>query len=222
MKSKVLTILLVVFLLVGCGQNGADNASESSNLQAVENEAQESEADSQTVESANESDAEVSKGTETPTESTDAEEPPYVLTFEATTTEGETVTSDCFADSKLTMINIWGTYCNPCLAEMPDLGEIAASYDTGDFRLIGVVCDVPEGADEADVDNAKVLIEETGANYTHLLLSESLYTNLVGGTDAVPTTFFVNQKGEVLGYVVGANSKETWVSLIEQLLAEME
>ena len=150
------------------------------------------------------------------------EEDLYVLNFEATTIDGEIVTSDCLADAKLTMINLWGTYCNPCLSEMPDLGEIAASYDKADFQLMGIICDVPEGADQKDIDNAKALIEKTGANYPHLLLSESLYVNLVGGTDAVPTTFFVNSKGEVLGYVVGANSKDTWVDLIEQLLAEME
>lgn len=153
-------------------------------------------------------------------EATKPEEVPYVLTFETTTVDGETVTDACFGDSKLTMLNIWGTYCNPCLMEMPDLGEIAASYDKADFQMMGIVCDVPEGSDQADIDNAKALIEETGAHYPHLLLSESLYANLVGATDAVPTTFFVNQKGEVLGYIVGANTKDAWVELIEQLLAE--
>lgn len=167
--------------------------------------------------------AEASKGGDaSATESSEAEEAPYVLTFESVTTEGESVTSDCFADSRLTMLNIWGTYCNPCLMEMPDLGEIAASYDKADFQIMGIVCDVTEDAAEADIDNAKALIVETGANYPHLLLNESLYTNLVGATDSVPTTFFVNSKGEVLGYVVGANSKDTWVDLINRLLAEME
>ena len=63
------------------------------------------------------------------------EEEAYVLTFEASTIEGAPLTSECFADSKLTMINVWATYCNPCISEMPDLGEIAASYDRSEFQI---------------------------------------------------------------------------------------
>lgn len=199
---KLVVMLIAMLVMAGCGTSGEGSTPQINDMPTMESAAQ-----------AQESNA---------SESAAEEEPLYVLTFEATTTEGETVTSDCFADSKLTMINVWGTYCNPCLKEMPDLGEIAASYDKADFQLMGIICDVPEGSEQANIDNAKDLIEKTGADYPHLLLSESLYTNLVGGTDAVPTTFFVNSKGEVLGYVVGANAKDTWVELIEQLLAEME
>ena len=67
------------------------------------------------------------------------------------------------------------------------------------------------------------MVTETGATtYPHLLLNQSLYSNLVGGIDSVPTTFFVNQKGEMLGYIVGAHTKETWENVINELLAEME
>ncbi len=148
-------------------------------------------------------------------------EEPYVLTFEATTVDGETMTSDCFADSKLTMLNIWGTFCSPCIEEMPDLGEIAGAYDKAEFQLIGIVSDVYDNATDKELAEAKRLITETGANYPHLLVSDSLYQNLVGATTAVPTTFFVNQKGEVLGYLVGAMSKENWEEIISGLLAEI-
>lgn len=158
----------------------------------------------------------------TPDEVEEATADPYILTFEATTTDGDVLTSDCLADSKLTMINVWATYCNPCLSEMPDLGEIAASYDTEEFQMLGIISDVAEDADVSTVDGAKELITETNANYPHLLLNESLYMNLVGAVEAVPTTFFVNQEGELLGYVVGSQSKETWEEIINGLLAESE
>lgn len=147
-------------------------------------------------------------------------EEPYILTFSAVTTEGEDLTSDCLSGSKLTMINVWATYCNPCLSEMPDLGEIAAAYDTADFQMLGIVSDVTEESDAEDIAYAKQLITDTEANYTHLFLNESLYVNLVGAVEAVPTTFFVNQEGEVLGYVVGAQTKEVWEEIIDGLLAE--
>lgn len=150
-------------------------------------------------------------------------EEPYIVTFDAPTLDGETITSDCFAESKLTMLNVWATYCNPCLNEMPDLGEIATAYDSADFQMIGIVSDVSVFSEEAAIAEATDLVAQTGAaTYPHLLLNESLYQNLVGGIDSVPTTFFVNQKGELLGYMIGAQAKETWEGIIDELLAEME
>lgn len=155
-------------------------------------------------------------------EASEEEAEKYYLTFEASTIDGEAWNSDKFANSKLTMINVWGTYCNPCLSEMPDLGEIASEYDSADFRLIGVICDVMEGDDEKNVAYAKELIDETKADYPHLLLNESLYVSFMSAVSAVPTTFFVRQDGSLIGYLTGAQSKENWKALIDQLLAETE
>lgn len=198
MKLKIFMILVVAVLLTGCGARGDEGTGATSSVAEDTGTAADSDAGAD--------------------ETTDEE--PYILSFEATTTEGEALTSDCFAQSKLTMINVWATYCNPCLAEMPDLGEIAASYDTADFQMIGVISDVTEESDAADVEYAKELIAETNANYPHLLLNESLYMNLVGAVEAVPTTFFFNQEGEPLGYIVGSQSKEVWEEVINDLLEE--
>ena len=157
---------------------------------------------------------------ETKGESTDEEV--FLVSFESVTTEGEDFSTEEFKNSKLTMINVWATYCSPCLNEMPDLGEIASGYDEKDFQVIGIVSDVSVNSSNDDVEYAKKLINETKANYTHLLLSESIYSNLVAGVDAVPTTFFVNEDGELLRYVVGANSKAGWEGIIEGLFEEMK
>lgn len=226
-------MLLTMLLLAGCGQN--DNASsqteEFENNAAVEESAQ-SQNENQTetnidAEINSETEKETENATEENTEAGSGEEAvsneeTYTLTFEAETIDGKPLTSDCFAQSKLTMINVWATYCNPCLSEMPDLGEIAASYDTEEFQLIGIISDVSVESGEEDIENAKELITQTKADYPHLLLNESLYSNLVGAVDSVPTTFFVNRKGEILGYIIGANSKETWEEVINELLAERE
>ena len=158
-----------------------------------------------------------SEATET---STEAE--PYVLSFEGTTIEGEALASECFADSKLTMVNVWATFCGPCINEMPDLGEIADEYDPTEFQLIGIISDVIEGEEGDTFTEAQEIIAETGADYQHLLLNEELYVNLVGASDSVPTTYFFNEKGELLGYLVGAQTKEIWTQIIDGLLADME
>lgn len=192
MKYRALLLLLLTLCLVGCGKttdNDINVTSETVKADSVE----------------------------TDVNSTEPQEP-YVLTFTASTIDGEEMSSDILSESKLTMINVWATYCNPCLKEMPDLGEIAASYDKADFQLIGIVSDVNDRSSDKEIQNAKDLIAQTKANFPHLLLNESLYMNLVGAVDSVPTTFFLNNKGEMLGYLIGAREKESWVAIIDELL----
>ena len=142
------------------------------------------------------------------------------VTFEAVSADGETVTSDIFADSRLTMVNVWATYCNPCLMEMPYLGELAAEYSPEDFQIIGIISDVMEG-DEDTLQTALSLISETGADtYTHLLLNESLYTAMLTDVTAVPTTFFVDSEGRILDTVLGSKEKNAWEELIDVYLEE--
>ena len=56
--------------------------------------------------------------------------------------DGNVVTQDIFKDFDLTMINIWGTYCSPCIREMPDLGEIHDEYKDRKVNVVGIVIDV--------------------------------------------------------------------------------
>jgi len=205
MKKRVLILMLTGVLLAGCG-GSSDAGNVAGNIGA------QSGSDSVTEESGT-----GESGTENGTE-----QEVYVLKFtDAKTTEGETMSAEVFANSKLTMINVWATFCGPCINEMPDLGEIAGEYDAADFQMIGIVSDVIDG--DADMlAEAREIIEETGANYPHLLLNEELYMNLVGASDSVPTTYFFNRNGELLGYLVGAQSKAVWEEIINGLLEEMQ
>lgn len=205
MKKRFLILMMAGLLLAGCGgSSGNGNVAGNGGLQSGY--------DSVT----GESDA-GDEGTENATE-----QQVYVLEFtDAATVDGGKMSADVFANSKLTMINVWATFCGPCINEMPDLGEIAGAYDAADFQLIGIVSDAVEG--DADMlAEAKEIIEETGANYPHMLLNEELYMNLVGASDSVPTTYFFNQDGELLGYLVGAQSKAAWEEIINGLLEKMQ
>lgn len=142
------------------------------------------------------------------------------ITFEAQDMEGNTVSSEIFAETKLTMVNVWATYCNPCLQEMPGLGELAGEYAPEEFRIVGVISDVMEGADQKTIDLAAGLIEQTGADYTHLLLNESLYYALLTDVTAVPTTFFINENGVILDTVIGSMEKSAWEEKVNALLEE--
>ena len=151
---------------------------------------------------------------ETPSEE---ESSAIFVTFEGTDLEGNTVSEDVFTQSKLTMVNVWATYCNPCLREMPGLGELAAEYDGSEFQIIGIVSDVREGEEQALVES---LVQQTGANYPHLLLNDSINNAFMGSVSGVPTTFFFDGEGMYLGGVVGSAEKSEWEELIHGLLEE--
>lgn len=136
------------------------------------------------------------------------------VSFETADLEGNKVTGEIFSQSKLTMVNVWATYCNPCLNEMPELGELAAEYEREEFQIIGIVSDVVEGSDQTLVES---LVQETGADYPHLLLNESIYNALLTDVSAVPTTFFLDESGAVLDTVVGAMEKSAWEEKIHEL-----
>ena len=77
------------------------------------------------------------------------------------------------------MVNVWATYCQPCIREMPDLGQLSGEYDKADFQIIGIISDVPEGSNENQIAKAESLIEQTDADYPHLYINESLYNALL-------------------------------------------
>ena len=72
-----------------------------------------------------------------------------------------------------------------------------------------------EGEDQSSVES---LVAQTSANYTHLLLNESIYYGLLTDVSAVPTTFFLDENGIVLDTVIGAMEKSAWEAKINGLL----
>lgn len=140
-------------------------------------------------------------------------------TFQSQTLEGEDVTQEVFAGADLTMVNIWGTFCGPCIQEMPDLGEISRTYEGRGFQIVGIISDVEEPQDEA----AQEIIESTGADYMHIIASKGLQLNVLGRVSVVPTTVFVDKEGAQVGDVYsGSRSKEEWTAIIEELLGEVQ
>lgn len=161
-------------------------------------------------------------------ENAGGELPAGAVLFGAFTTEdldGNAVSEAVFAENKLTMINIWGTFCGPCLREMPDLGELHAAYASRGFAIVGIVTDATDrsGAVVASqVRLAKEIIADTGANYLHLLPSDSLTEIKLQDVMYIPETVFVDSRGVVIGEpLIGSMNKGSWEKVIEERLAEV-
>ncbi len=140
--------------------------------------------------------------------------------FKSQSLDGEVFTQEILKGAKLTVFNVWGTFCPPCLREMPDLGELAAELKDEGVQIVGLVCDWYDQNGEfsmRQISEAKNLVAQTRANYLHLLLNDELEAGL-GAIRAIPKTFFVSSEGEILGAVTGAQSKEKWRAIISEML----
>lgn len=146
--------------------------------------------------------------------------------FKTTDINGEEVTEEVFQDYKLTMINVWGTFCGPCIDEMPSLGELQKEYKNKGVNIIGIVVDVQDSdlnIVEGQVEMAKEIITLTGADYTHLIVSPELITAKIGQIDAIPASFFVDKEGNFVGETyLGSRSKKKWVDIIEKELENLQ
>ena len=134
--------------------------------------------------------------------------------FTAKTITGATVTNEIFASKKITMVNIWGTFCPPCIGEMPELGEMARSMPA-DAQIIGLVCDVSENSPQ--IQSALKITQEANANFVNIIPDAQLM-QFMEGVEAVPTTIFVNSKGEVVGKAIIGADMAGYKNELEKLL----
>lgn len=142
--------------------------------------------------------------------------PEEIIPFTLKTIEDKTVS---FADlkGKVVVINVWGVWCGPCVAEMPELQKVYDKYkDDKDVAVLTF-----DSNDE--LPKVKKFIEEK--KYTLPVLLEDGYisklpqfkTNLV-----FPTTLFIDKSGKVSFVVRGASSDlfETFSWRIDALKEE--
>ena len=135
--------------------------------------------------------------------------------FSTTDMDGNKVTNDIFADYDLTVVNFWATYCNPCIDELPELAEWKKELPDN-VNLIGLLVDVDEkGSDQYKL--AEKIIKETGADYQHLIATEE-FDDLISDLVGVPTTFFVDSTGKIIGEPFAGADVDAYKQTVEDYL----
>lgn len=140
--------------------------------------------------------------------------------FQTKTLDGEDVDQELFGKSDLTMVNIWGTFCGPCIREMPDLGELSREYADKGFQMVGIISDVSKPGDETALE----IVESTEADYTHLVIPKdaNMQYRILKNAQVVPTTIFLDKDGNQIGDTYpGARSKKQWTAIIDEMLGKV-
>ncbi len=119
---------------------------------------------------------------------------------------------------KTIFLNFWATWCPPCRAELPDIQKMYENYDKeGDDGVIILGVAAPDYGNEKDEEGIKKFLEENG--YTYPVLMDTNADMLEAyGIYSFPTTFMIDQNGNVFGYASGQLSEDQMKSIIEQTM----
>ncbi|MFI3254918.1 MAG: TlpA disulfide reductase family protein [Eubacteriales bacterium] len=154
---------------------------------------------------------------ETP-EPSPQEEETLGFSFDTQTVFGEPLTSQVFKDYDLTVMNVWATWCGPCVVEIPYLQEVYTKLPSN-VNLIGLCQD----GDSAN-DLARSILSQSGATFHSIILDDRLSEELMPLIRAFPTTLFLDNQGNVVAAVEGVPSGDitaSYLSMIDQVLADM-
>lgn len=136
--------------------------------------------------------------------------------FTAKDLDGNTVTDSIFSEKDLTAVNIWGTFCTPCVDEMPQLGEWAKSLPA-EIGLMGLIIDIEGDEDTEHRDLAVSITKEAGAEFTQVIANAD-FDGLLQCISGVPTTVFVDKSGKIVGEPIVGADVEGYKAFVEEYL----
>ena len=136
--------------------------------------------------------------------------------------DGKTYTEKVFSDYDLTLVNIFTTWCSPCVKEIPELQELYKEMKEKGVGVAGVVLDTTDekgNQDEEAVKKAGILQEKTKAEYPFLIPDTTMMNGRLQGISAFPETFFVDKDGNIVGDTyTGSHTLDEWKEIVEKEL----
>jgi thiol-disulfide isomerase/thioredoxin len=127
---------------------------------------------------------------------------------------GTTRTADL--KGKVSVVDIWATWCQPCLAEIPRFNRLYDEYRNKDVQIVGITVVSP-------YDDIVPTAKKFGMKYT-ILVGDDAVVEGFGGVIGWPTTFVLTKDWKIYSKYVGAREdKEARIRQdIETLLNRRE
>ena len=139
------------------------------------------------------------------------------LCFTGKDVNGRSVnTADVFAKNRITMVNMWASWCGPCAGEIPELDRMNKELKKKGCEVVGFLTD---GEDPNALSDAKDILDDAGASYLNVVCSMSLTDEV--GLEAFPTTYFVDSNGKILGEPVVGAHPDQYQQTLDKLLSDM-
>ena len=138
------------------------------------------------------------------------------LSFSTKDIDGRKVnSSSLFQSAEVTMVNLWTSWCSPCIRELPELDALYTEYRDRGVGVVGILLD---GTEESAIESAKTLMIKAGVTYPVLLPSADMGDLM--NVQYVPTTLFVDAQGNLIGEIVTGADLQAYRENLDKLLGE--
>jgi thiol-disulfide isomerase/thioredoxin len=109
------------------------------------------------------------------------------------------------------VLDFWATWCAPCRASMPDLNRIQEHFQGQGLVVLGL------SVDDGPPPGVRRYAERLGIRFRLGMADEGVLDDY-GPIRSIPTTIFINRKGEVVRRVVGYIDGETMEEFVREIV----
>lgn len=106
------------------------------------------------------------------------------------------------ANGKMTILNVWATWCGPCRHEMPSLDRLANSLDKQSIEVVGLSVDTDDHV-------VREFLIERKVGFKSYMDPDMSITNDVFGVRVFPSTFVFSARGQLLEVIEGWREWDT-------------
>ena len=121
---------------------------------------------------------------------------------------------------KVVLINLWATWCAPCLEEMPYFIELQDKYRDEGLVIVGL------NSDEESKAQVKAFVKQQKLNYKIGWANKAVVDEFmkISQLPGIPQSLLINRKGEMTGLFRGGGKTviATMVETVEKMMAEKE
>jgi thiol-disulfide isomerase/thioredoxin len=98
---------------------------------------------------------------------------------------------------KVLLVNLWATWCAPCIKELPSLGTLQQGLGGEQFQVVTIAID------ERDPTKIEPFLAQHGATNLPVLIDRDRTIEKVAKVIALPTSLLVDRDGKVKAMVTG-------------------
>lgn len=108
--------------------------------------------------------------------------------------DGKTIDFSQFK-GKIIMVNMWATWCPPCVRELPAIERLATKFKSEDFALLPISIDA-EGKQQV-----QAFLNTLGMAGFNSYYDPEQNLGQVFPLDTIPATFILDQNGQLIAFV---------------------
>ncbi|NIZ00315.1 TlpA disulfide reductase family protein [Thalassospira lucentensis] len=98
---------------------------------------------------------------------------------------------------QVVLVNLWATWCVPCVKEMPELDQLAAEMADKPMRVLAL------SQDRGGAEDVSKFFENNRIEHLDVLLDPKGATARAMGARGLPTSFIIDANGELIGKLEG-------------------